>query len=175
MIIDPLGIVPIERGGTGATTLKEAKEKLGGGGTVLFSSESGTTDTTITLSDDISNYKYVEVYHQGSTNYQTTDGPELESIHCSKGIVNNGIANLLKLSNVFRFYYSNAVTNPTETGLIYENNYSIQYFYSKLNLSNNICQYEWTIKKETDRGPKMYDSSAEIYKYCKIYAIVGYK
>lgn len=74
MIIDPLGIVPIERGGTGATTLKEAQEKLGGGGTVLFSSESGTTDTTITLSDDISNYKYVEIYYQRvSGEYIQTD------------------------------------------------------------------------------------------------------
>ena len=31
MIIDPLGNIPIERGGTGATTIEEAKAKLGGG------------------------------------------------------------------------------------------------------------------------------------------------
>lgn len=64
MIIDPLGIVPVERGGTGATTLEEAKEKLGiasnNEGTVLFSSSSGKSNN-ITLSDDVSNYSLVMV------------------------------------------------------------------------------------------------------------------
>ena len=89
-------VLAIENGGTGATTAEEARTNLGvassdlsnvdstvflekatnagvggGSGTVLFSSESGTTDTTITLSDDISNYKYVEVYYQTSSGTYT--------------------------------------------------------------------------------------------------------
>lgn len=66
MIIDPLGIVPIERGGTGATTVEEAKEKLGitsnNEEKILFSSSSGTK-TNITLNDDVSNYSYLIIKH----------------------------------------------------------------------------------------------------------------
>ena len=69
MIIDPLGIVPIERGGTGATTAEEAKEKLGitsnDEGTVLFYNSSGVAGT-ITLNDNISNYSRAIVYSFGS-------------------------------------------------------------------------------------------------------------
>ena len=66
MIIDPLGIVPIERGGTGATTAEEAKEKLGiesgSGGTVLYSNSSGGTGT-ITLTDTYTNYSIIEIFY----------------------------------------------------------------------------------------------------------------
>lgn len=71
------GVLPIERGGTGATTLEEARGVLSGG-TILYSNESGTTDTTITLSDDISNYKYVEVYYKKNS-YKHTLKTSLEN------------------------------------------------------------------------------------------------
>lgn len=71
------GVLPIERGGTGATTLEEALEVFGGG-TILFSNESGTNAETITLSDDISNYKYVEVYYQTVSRTHKSDGERPE-------------------------------------------------------------------------------------------------
>ena len=66
MIIDPLGNIPIERGGTGATTIEEVKEKLGVNYTVLYSNRYGSTDKTITLSDNYSNYTFLEVYYGGN-------------------------------------------------------------------------------------------------------------
>lgn len=89
-------VVPIENGGTGATTAEDARNNLGvassdlsnvdntvflekvsnvgvSGGTVLFSNESGTTDTTITLSDDVSNYRYVEIYYERVKHTHTPD------------------------------------------------------------------------------------------------------
>ena len=103
-------VVPIEKGGTGATTAEEARTNLGvassdlsnvdstvflekatsagvggGSGTVLFSSESGTTDATITLSDDISNYKYVEIYYESVNHTHIPDAERPEYYNDSKG------------------------------------------------------------------------------------------
>ena len=125
-------VLPIEKGGTGATTAEEAKINLGinsGSGTVLFSSESGTTDTTITLSDDISNYKYVEVYYKKNSNKQTqstTSGewqesfpkglyeglmlPEDLHIDVVKTIVKND-----SKTNVYMVYYSSEARTNQQT------------------------------------------------------------
>lgn len=115
MIIDPLGIVPIERGGTGATTAEEAKEKLGivSGGevTVLYSNTSGTTGT-ITLSDSIQNYKSIGIYFYFETvsnrassrlcrfrrSYTSTNQFKLENTRIGKGT--NGVS-----SNIINVWY----------------------------------------------------------------------
>ena len=57
------GTLPIERGGTGATTASGAKTNLGfSTSTILYSNNSGT-GSTITLSDSASNYDYIEFYY----------------------------------------------------------------------------------------------------------------
>lgn len=92
MIIDPLGNIPIERGGTGATTIEEVKANLGLADTglsnvtnqtfankatnagvagetweSLYGSSSGTTGT-ITLNDSISNYVRVKICYKDNNN-----------------------------------------------------------------------------------------------------------
>lgn len=88
MIIDPLGNIPIERGGTGATTIEEVKEKLGVNYTVLYSNSSGTTSETITLSDNYTNYTYIEVYYSGycyaNSSGSTNWGASSDSLSCAK-------------------------------------------------------------------------------------------
>ena len=56
------GTLPISKGGTGATTASTAKTTLGfSTATSLYSNSSGT-HSTITLSDDISNYDSIGIY-----------------------------------------------------------------------------------------------------------------
>lgn len=56
------GIMQLEHGGTGGATATAARTNLEVmKGTILYDNASGTTGT-ITLSDDISNYEYLEIY-----------------------------------------------------------------------------------------------------------------
>lgn len=56
------GIMQLEHGGTGGATATAARINLEVmKGTILYDNASGTTGT-ITLSDDISNYEYLEIY-----------------------------------------------------------------------------------------------------------------
>ena len=62
------GTLPIERGGTGATTASGAKTNLGfSTSTILYSNSSGSS-STITLSDSASNYDYIEFYYFKDSN-----------------------------------------------------------------------------------------------------------
>lgn len=69
---DIQSIIPISKGGTGGTTASEARENLGVlTETVLFSNSYGSQGT-ITLSDDVKNYSYVEIfYRQDSSNFNS--------------------------------------------------------------------------------------------------------
>lgn len=87
MIIDPLGNIPIERGGTGATTIEEVKANLGladselsnvtnqtfankavsagvanDSGKSLYSNSSGTSGT-VALSESAANYSKFEIHY----------------------------------------------------------------------------------------------------------------
>ena len=70
MIIDPLGNIPIERGGTGGTTAEEAKEKLGVIGKDLsgqtVSVDSSTTATAGTGAEIFNDYREVTYSENGS-------------------------------------------------------------------------------------------------------------
>lgn len=84
MIIDPLGkipnerldVVPVKKGGTGGTTAEKARRNLDVMHRAwLYDNSAGTTGT-ITLSDSIDNYPFIEIFHNsgsisGSINIST--------------------------------------------------------------------------------------------------------
>lgn len=88
MIIDPLGNIPIERGGTGATTIEEVKEKLGVNYTVLYSNSGGSSASSFKLSDNYTNYTYIEVYYSGYCYANSYGSPRWggtsDSLSCAK-------------------------------------------------------------------------------------------
>ena len=91
------GVVPVEKGGTGATTASSARSNLGVNGTVLYNNTSGTSGT-ITLSDSAANYDYLVFYYDA---YQ-------DSAYCSTKIYNaNGKSVGL---SAFDSYYQNSGT-----------------------------------------------------------------
>lgn len=156
MIIDPLGIVPIERGGTGATTAEEAKEKLGigSGGTVLYSNSSGTTNK-ITLSDDVSNYSYLEIL------YRSCSGGSTGSTYCyTWQKVLPGDFLLVSIED-----YLVSVMNP-----------NIQMYFNILNASGNTITPEGytliTFSGSKSENSKNYGGN---YTRAYILKVVGYK
>lgn len=59
------GIVGIDQGGTGGSTAEQARENLEVFKAYILYDNSNGTNGTITLSDDSSNYNYLEVFYSG--------------------------------------------------------------------------------------------------------------
>ena len=76
-------VIPLSQGGTGATTLTSARENLGIlAETILYSNDSGTQGT-ITLSDSVENYDYIEIFYRNdSSNFKSVkiDNPNGRSV-----------------------------------------------------------------------------------------------
>lgn len=189
------GVLPIERGGTGATTLEEARGVLSGG-TILYSNESGTTAETITLSDDISNYKYVEIYYKKTIDYTATNTSDIYTkynisppilelaynvsyIGVVKTIVNgNGTTNI---SIEPCHYFSNKTFNDSgrnkPTGSSEYLNYYKLYYETRIekhiipmSLIGNTCEcnvvyFIETVNRSGTTGYCHYDSETEIRHY----------
>ena len=120
------GTLPIERGGTGGTTASAARTSLGfSTATSLYSNSSGT-HSTITLSDDISNYDSIGIYCfweskdiYSARYYEFLGSPSTESLYnvrpairtSSEGDAGNGVV----LSGYKITLNSNSITFATYT------------------------------------------------------------
>ena len=161
-------IVPIENGGTGATTAEEARINLGinsGSGTVLYSGDviikTGSSHA-ITLEDDINNYKYIEVCYRRlyqqifytDTNHQVYSTSGIEKIYVSSdGNTNVALHSIdhkyesethTLQSYMYRVEFSGTTLEVSEysVGIYLDNSYQPGTTCNKLNLNNgNLVIY----------------------------------
>lgn len=76
--------MPIERGGTGGATATEARTNLEVMKTTVLYENSSGTNGTITLSESVANFSYVEIFFKGDGGYyasQKIQNPDSKNAH----------------------------------------------------------------------------------------------